>query len=1201
MPVSGPSPYATGKGDSWAWDALYSGYTPPESPDVEPTPYAPDTVSRYLGGPQSLGGSTLTYAVPFGQGMHPTTTYADVADQATRAQQRRERGTAQQPKAQQQAESPAPPAEQAQAAQEQMQKQQKQERVNQAKAKIVQAQKDRQEREQVYAGARDATAKAQEQVQHAQQELDDAQNDLDDAEESGQDTSDLEDAVDEAKDTLNQAKNAYDGAKAAEVQAQQSLQEAIAGEDTANKELQTAEQDLQSSEQQAQQAQEQADQQKAQEQQAAPSPYGDQQQPSEGGQVQTTAEQLTEGLNPEPGQQQQASQDPIQQAVEQVKAAGGDADMLLTQVATRAWQQQTGKQAPDWMNPDEVKAFDEYRESWKGAFRAGQNVPLANELRDAASRAGAPRSAPNPNLVGGLDRPPLAGPGASPSPQPGTLPLPGAGAPRPTGTPNPALSQAQDTLAAAQARDAKLRDMLRAAGKDVGTWQDRLGAAQEQAKQLSNEYSLGIGSDSYRQFSLGPALNAAQGDASDAAQQLAKAQQKQAQANQMLGTSAEAIAAGQNLVKLAQAQQPTPADLAGGPADLAARQASEAAEAGKLLDTLLARATPEQRQALAGDIVSGGQAGTEVLRKIAEAAWYRQLADKGLPSPAGGPPQDYVQSWLGMFRAGQTGAPLIKALRDELERRGVGGGATNAPVGGGAQAATVGGGALAARGPAESVLGPQEQQQIAGLNPQQRQMYDEWMANGGSGRLEDFQKHAQALGAPVPGLPEPTTPANAGPVGSVLAQNLLGKGAPNIIQQQIPTTTGTYPTQLPPEQRRLWDEWKAAGGSGDWESFRQHAIRVGAPDLGAAPNQVLDSRDRGVPAGQAGPPTTTMEKPRSADVVNQKPPSVVPQGTDVSTLLRPGVAPKPGAQVAPASPGSQLAVTSGLGPDFDPIVVSGAVAGVRDEQGQQTIANGVSAWLRGDPNAAWAQNHVENAAKIAWWLQNGKQPGSRPEDAPQDYVASWVDNFRKGDTSSPLQAEMNQALKSRGLMAPSDMKASGWNPVLGQRIAQENFFGDNPARQQAMVDFQKLSPEVRRQIFENAMDQGLTAEGINDPQQREVWKQTMRLMTMGSSEFPGENRDLNPFMLAGESGGHPGNATRLNSSALGYFQFLAQNRDGSDYGHWSRYSPTPNDRSQMTNPTTQVRQYIRSVNLGSAHGDPWSYIEQKRRTHVWGP
>jgi hypothetical protein len=89
-----------------------------------------------------------------------------------------------------------------------------------------------------------------------------------------------------------------------------------------------------------------------------------------------------------------------------------------------------------------------------------------------------------------------------------------------------------------------------------------------------------------------------------------------------------------------------------------------------------------------------------------------------------------------------------------------------------------------------------------------------------------------------------------------------------------------------------------------------------------------------------------------------------------------------------------------------------------------------------------------------------------------------------------------------------------------------------------------------------------------------------------------------------------GGADSLNSSALGYFQFISQKPidvgqgfDPSfDYGHWKSYGPCE-DYAHQTEPVAQVRQFIRAIRRSRKHnGDPMSVVEEKRRVpHVWGP
>ncbi len=1216
--VSGPSPYIGKKVETWAFDPGYGAYTAPDSPDVTPSQYGPGPVSSLLD-PADLKAITK-HATPY-SAMRPTTSWADVVDSSVRAQQKREQGVAGQPQANGRPEQPNP--EQAQNPEQDLQKQQASQRAAAARAKIQQAQRVRQAAEQAHNVAQDKVGAADLQVKTASDKVKQAQNDLDDWDDDNPDKDppdDLQEAMDSAQQMLETAQKARESAAAEEQQANAALQEAVQGEDAATKEFQQAEQEQQTAEQTAEQAQQQQDQ--AAQSQQAEGPYGgnapsdEQSNPEQG-----VAGEQAPGQPPsaEPGQPEQ--QDPISRVLAQVKAQGGNAEALLDAVAAEAWRKESGRAAPNWLDPNEVKAYDDYRANWKGAYRAGQDVPLAGDLRNAANQKqgapaqpqGAPQSsaptqpAPfdpsqpvtpsnqppaNPNLIGGLDRPPLAGPGAVSS-QPGTASSPGAG-PQPGATPGaptaggakpglpgappapgatppsgPQLEQANQTLAAAQARDAELRKALDSANSAADAAQKKMEAAQETAKKLSNELSSGVGSPEYRQYSLTPALNQAQGAVSDAAQQLASARARAAQTQQMLATSQQSIASAQNLVKLASVPPP-----GAGPAAATAQAAGDSAQAGQLLNTMLAKATPEQQQRILADIATGGPAGTEVLRQIATQAWYKQLAAQGQTAAPGGPPKDYIESWMGMYRANQTGAPLIAAVKAELARRGLNGNQAGAPPAAGAPAS----------GPAAAVLTRPE---MLRMTPQERTMYDQWVQAGGSGRWEDFQQHAVAVGAPQPGnrrvytdprdagvlppsqgagpagsvvqsgvpatdpraagyiaarrqagdtrsdaeleaefhadtAPMPAT-NTSGPTQSVLdssqvarlpgagqadAQSGLTLIARNETEPMVVGEDGTarpmssvkvYPPQLPPEQRGLWDEWRRAGGSGNWEQFQAHARAVGAGEIG--PARISDPRDAGgTTAGQVRPvypvadnPDSSSEGgPMSGPLGTFTPPPAPRPRTITSPAPLPSETPSPlpaGAPRPPTAPGampSALAVEVGAGPEsVDPIAVSARSAGIQDDAGQANVANGIAAWARGDQAGAWAEDHIDNAAKLAWYLQAGKAAGARPDDAPADYIAAWKTQWLAGSEDAPLQAELNSALQKWGLQGaghPPGSSGYDWRSVYGQngeRLAPRQLTG-NDCGPTAAVAFGRavgLDPDQRK-VFEWAK-----AHGYHDGEQ----------------------------------------------------------------------------------------------------------------------
>lgn len=170
-------------------------------------------------------------------------------------------------------------------------------------------------------------------------------------------------------------------------------------------------------------------------------------------------------------------------------------------------------------------------------------------------------------------------------------------------------------------------------------------------------------------------------------------------------------------------------------------------------------------------------------------------------------------------------------------------------------------------------------------------------------------------------------------------------------------------------------------------------------------------------------------------------------------------------------------------------------------------------------------------------------------------------------------------------------------PYIGdarhQEAVNEDVWSNNqPARQSLMVDFQALPLEQRREIFDAAVDEGLAAEGIKGDEANR-WKQAMyQLLTGQGINQPGENPDFNPYMIAGESGGRPGTADRLSSSATGYFQLIDSKPDGSDYA-FRGYRPKQYGRDAY-NPVGQVRQFIRAIKASTYRGDPMKAVADKR-------
>ena len=163
------------------------------------------------------------------------------------------------------------------------------------------------------------------------------------------------------------------------------------------------------------------------------------------------------------------------------------------------------------------------------------------------------------------------------------------------------------------------------------------------------------------------------------------------------------------------------------------------------------------------------------------------------------------------------------------------------------------------------------------------------------------------------------------------------------------------------------------------------------------------------------------------------------------------------------------------------------------------------------------------------------------------------------------------------------------------QAANEDLWSDNqPARHALMTEYQEKPKEERRAIFDDAIEQGLDAEGITDPDLRARWKQTMTAVTTGDGLAPGvpaEDPDLNPYMISGEFAGRPSKANV--SSALGYFQLIHSTPRGDDYA-FQGYLPA--EYESPYHPTGQVRQFIRVVNAdANFRGNPDAVIAAKNR------
>lgn len=267
----------------------------------------------------------------------------------------------------------------------------------------------------------------------------------------------------------------------------------------------------------------------------------------------------------------------------------------------------------------------------------------------------------------------------------------------------------------------------------------------------------------------------------------------------------------------------------------------------------------------------------------------------------------------------------------------------------------------------------------------------------------------------------------------------------------------------------------------------------------------------------------------------------------------------------------------------------GREAGALSLTEPQTPPAALPADLSDDERAIYGTARVEGRAGTIGEVarQDGRDfvndPGRSWPTGPEDLI--------------PEEQAVYAAGRHEGLRAAFQGKA--------QEIVdnQENFFRESPdsVRPQAMAAWQRIPMSERNAIFEDSMTEALQRQGITDPGAAEHWRSAMRSIVRDGRAA--ENSQLNPFMMAGEADGRWRNgANALNSSALGYFQFLSQNPNGTDYGHWDSYRPEGAQPRDQLDPVSQVEQFIIAINRSRVHrGDPHSVVRQKAQQGHWGP
>jgi hypothetical protein len=276
--------------------------------------------------------------------------------------------------------------------------------------------------------------------------------------------------------------------------------------------------------------------------------------------------------------------------------------------------------------------------------------------------------------------------------------------------------------------------------------------------------------------------------------------------------------------------------------------------------------------------------------------------------------------------------------------------------------------------------------------------------------------------------------------------------------------------------------------------------------------------------------------------------------------------------------------------------------GLRETNTYLDIINGAKTKVRAGP-LAQAEEPLSRAELLSMTRQPtgvGQRGASLAERAggPYSYGESAPFQDTQLEPADPMAPPEPEAAAQRTPYPFAD------DPRVRAAASENVWSPRQPARQSLMVEYQQLPFEVREAAFDRAMDEGLAAEGITGDEATR-WKRAMYEMATGTGRLQGvqgENPDLNPFMIAGESSGKPAYAGGVPgmapSSATGYFQFIQSNRDGSDYGFMG-YVPKEYN-GDIYNPVAQVRQFVRTINASSNfRGNPDLAVANKRKNGHW--
>jgi hypothetical protein len=157
------------------------------------------------------------------------------------------------------------------------------------------------------------------------------------------------------------------------------------------------------------------------------------------------------------------------------------------------------------------------------------------------------------------------------------------------------------------------------------------------------------------------------------------------------------------------------------------------------------------------------------------------------------------------------------------------------------------------------------------------------------------------------------------------------------------------------------------------------------------------------------------------------------------------------------------------------------------------------------------------------------------------------ENLDPSQFSNLTPAGQTAATKiSQGMQTPSTRQADisgaddvyqaeSKDPRVAQAATEDVWSNNQPVRHALAQEWYQKSDAERRQIFDNALDQGIAAEGITDPAEAARWKNAMTAIATGEGlKRPGtaENGALNPYIISGEASNNLGTANRATSSAI---------------------------------------------------------------------